>query len=282
VYNFAALTVTNPADSSDMLKGSYLTAGGNTYFRLYQNGWHLAKRGTDGGEGVLRMDSRPAFITEKDGFVYFSDGEAGNSLIRVNTDGSQSRVLTDDCTLFLCVIGNYIYYTNHNDRDHIYRIDLTSFEEEQYVRAASYETVTDGRSLYFINGGRDFTVYKADIGGDGPVFTQLNTENSSNLCYSNGMLFYTTVDGQIHAMTTDGRQVTLECRVRAESLEAAGEWLIIVEADTNRVRTYNLNTEATGTLNAAAKSVYAYPAGDGVYAIGYDDVTQTDRYTLQN
>jgi hypothetical protein len=281
VYDFTMLTVTNPADSSDILKGSYLQADGVAYYRTYNNGWSLAKRRQGGGEEILSEGARPAFIAEKDGYVYFSDGESGNSLKRISADGGVSQDITDNCAMFLCIIENYIYYTNHSDRDLIYRVDLTDLSEEPYIRAASYETVTDGRSLYFINGGRDFTVYKADIGDEGPVFTQLNTENSANLCYSNGMLFYTAADGHIRAMTTDGRQVTLDCRVRAVSLEAADEWLIMVEADTYRARSYNLDTKATGTLNAARKAAYAYPAGGGVYACGYDDVTQVDRYVLR-
>jgi hypothetical protein len=280
--DYSALTVTSPSDASDILEGSYIEDGGILYYRRYRNGWNLAKRSRDGAEEILLAGSRPTFLNVKDDYIYFSDGEASYNIQRVSTEGGQSEVVSSNSAMYLCIAENYIYYTNHDDRDRLYRVDLANGTDEPYIRTMAFETVTDGRNLYFINGGDNFTVYKAYIRADGQaVLTKLNEGNSRNLCYSDGMLFYTEQDGQIRAMNTEGRQVELNCAVKAFSLEAAGEWLVMLETGSNRVRSYNLDTEATATLGGQNRAAYAWVGGEEVYAVKYDDSAFVSRYGLR-
>lgn len=265
--NFTAYTMTNPDDPNDILNGAVYESRGSLYYRAWKNGYYLARRGPDGVETVLLHEVRPAFIVVSGDYVYFSDGLSGYKIYRVDIKGGNAVIISQNAALFLQTDGDYLYYTNLDDFNRIYRIDTNTLTDELYAEQTAYDTVANRGVLYYADGGRHFNLYK----NEGGELTRLNETPSDNLRMRNNRLYYIDLnDGMIRAVTTEGKPVTLDCPVKAHAFDIAGQWLVIIEAETYRLRGYNLDTgERVMLLNRRA--AYAQTADGAVYAAEYDD-----------
>jgi hypothetical protein len=268
--DFFAVAYTNPRDGSDVLNGMFAAYENTFYYRGYNNGPCLIKRSPDGAEHILVHNVRPSFINATGDFVYFSDGLSGNKIYRVTTNGDQLEMLSRHAALYLHLDGNFLYYTNHDDFNRLYRINLRTMEDSLFIPVSALETVILNGTLYFINGSHGFNLFSVDVNAANADWTRLNSENSNNLRLFNRLLFFLVGD-EIRITNLSGQPVMFDCPVKAYAFHPAGDWLVIIEAETYALFAYNPETREKVEISTSTASAYVWAYDGRIHVSDYYD-----------
>ncbi|MCL2707891.1 MAG: DUF5050 domain-containing protein [Defluviitaleaceae bacterium] len=283
--NFSAVAFTDRYDSQNILNGAFVYYDGAEYYRAFLEGEHrFVVRAANGAETTLLVDTRPSFLVEDGGWLYFCDGLWDYSIYRYRPENQALERLYEGRALYPLPIGDYLYFTNHEDRDFLYSQDLATGQAGPYVRTAAYWLAALGDRLYFINGGSDYGIYSVKTGAAGSLAEPVCAANADNLIAHEGSLYFINLDDStLRAIDPDGRPIGLDCPYKIFSFSLDGEWAVIVEAETHRLLSYNLRTGASVNLQSGRKVMYAQAQyGSGIArAFDYYDASSFARYIVQ-
>jgi hypothetical protein len=154
----------------------------------------------------------------------------------------------------------------------LYRLNLHTLEHERFLALIAYEPVVYDGWLYFINGNSGFRLYALSLAHAHHVAPmRISDANSNNLRFGpDGTLFYRRLqDNRIVGVDRFGRSEFVS-ELAATSFDQYGEYLVIVEARTNEVVFYHLET---GELYRTGEFAAYVHASNGVVYLLRDSKT---------
>ncbi len=228
------------------------------------------------GEETTGNIINKGYVTEYEGFIYFSNSLDQDRLYRVRTDGTGlTKISNDQNSLFINVAKDYVYYSNPSDRHKIYRVSLKdnvriALHEEAGIQYLSYSNGW----LYYQSYHHRKNIYK--LGLDGKECIKLNSDSSEHLNVVGGWLYYINTDdgNKIYRMRNDGSERTCLGRDKAFFLNVSDDWIYYSNADRGfRICKMRSDGKASGYVNDEA-SWYLNVRNDWIYYCSHNQDLQ--------